>query len=150
MQEANGQVHMLKYRKGVFFVVFRKERKVKYLVLKRKLHWTGWEFCKGGVKGVEKELTTVKRELKEETGCNPVAIIPFNVRGKYKYKKKLADRPGVIGQSYHLFAVEVGRKKIRLGEEHSSYRWVDFKKAYRLLTYPDQRTCLVIVDKKFG
>jgi len=42
-----------KYRRGIFVVVYRRcdsndDESVEYLLLKRKLHWKGWEFCKAG------------------------------------------------------------------------------------------------------
>ena len=42
------------YRKSVFIVVYRKtEKGILYLILKRKLHWVGWEFPKGGIEPEE-------------------------------------------------------------------------------------------------
>ena len=39
-----------KYRKIVFIVTYAKLKdKIYYLILKRKLHWKGWEFVKGGI-----------------------------------------------------------------------------------------------------
>jgi hypothetical protein len=40
-----------KYRKAVFIVVYRRTKNIfnkqnKLLILKRKLHWAGWEFPK--------------------------------------------------------------------------------------------------------
>ena len=72
-----------KYRKAVFIVVYRKEKdKILYLILKRKLHWKGWEFPKGGTEKREKLVQTLERELKEETGQSAIKIIKFNLNGK--------------------------------------------------------------------
>jgi len=118
-----------KYRRAVFIVAYSKTKKnIKYLILKRKLHWKGWEFPKGGRNFLETRRKTVKREVKEETGLTPIKIKRFNVSGKFKYNKKFPDRKGFIGQSYSLYAVEIPRKKIKLDKlEHSDYKWVDFK-----------------------
>lgn len=141
------------YRKGVFIVVYRKNKnKIEYLVLQRKLHWKGWEFPKGGLKTWEKrkEEKAVLREIKEEVGgCKVIKIKDMKVKGKYKYNKKMYDRPW-IGQTYHLFAVEVECKKNKIKidkKEHSSYKWLDFEKAYKILTWPNQKRCLKIVNK---
>ena len=139
-----------KFRKGVFILTYRRGKgKAVYLLLKRKLHWIGWEFPKGGVEGKEIAKKTLVRELKEETGQKPIKIIRFNVRGKYKYSRRLIDRKGCIGQTYSLFAAEIKSKTIKLDKrEHSSYRWVNFKKAIELLRWPNQRKCLRIVNNK--
>ena len=58
-------------RKLVAAVIFHNG---KYLILKRKLHWKGWEFVKGNIdhEGYRK---AVLREIREETGLKKVRII---------------------------------------------------------------------------
>ena len=69
---------MKKYRKGIFVVVYSKTKnKIEYLILKRKLHWKGWEFPKGGKRIYETLQMAVKREVKEETGLKPLKIKSF-------------------------------------------------------------------------
>ncbi len=136
----------MRYRKGVFIVVYCKD---KYLILKRKLHWKGWEFPKGGVEKGEKILDTVKRELKEETGLDALNIKKFNFSGKYKYDKKYEDRKGLLGQTFEmLYAVEVKKAKIFIDKkEHSGFAWKNFDKALRKLTWENQKKCLKMVDE---
>lgn len=140
-----------KYRKGIFAVIYSfVKEKPYYLILKRKLHWKGWEFPKGGIKSSEKEKRAVTREIKEETGLNikEKNIKKFNVAGKYKYGKKLPDREGLIGQTYVLYCIETQKKRIKINKlEHSSYKWMNFKKAVKMLKWPNQRRCLKIVNK---
>lgn len=133
----------MKYRKGVFIVVFSKG---KYLILKRKLHWIGLEFPKGGCKAKENYIKCIKREIKEETGNKPISIISFNKSGKWKYKKTMPDRKNFLGQSWILFAAELANKKIKLSKEHSAYKWLNYKQAYSLLTYKNQKACLKLVN----
>ena len=110
------ETEIKKYRKAVFIVTYAKsENKIFYLLLKRKLHWVGWEFPKGGVEEKENPFEAVKRETKEETGLKPLKIKKFNVHGKYEYRRKIPDRNGIIGQSYSLYAIEVEKKKIKSG-----------------------------------
>jgi 8-oxo-dGTP pyrophosphatase MutT (NUDIX family) len=140
-----------KYRKAVFACTYYKNTKGKfeYLILKRKKHWIGWEFPKGKIEFFETKRMAVRREVKEETGLESLNIKKFNVKGLYKYKKKLDDRPDKIGQTYHLFAakVEKGNGKVKFDKiEHSGYKWLPFKEAYKKLTWPNQRKCLKIVD----
>ena len=140
---------MKKYRRGIFIVAYaRTKRGIEYLVLKRRLHWNGWEFPKGGIEKNENYIHVVKREVLEETGKKPLKIINLNVNGKYKYKKKLKDRPGIIGQSYKLYATEIKRENIKIDRfEHSGYKWLNFEKAVKKLTWKNQRESLKIVNK---
>jgi 8-oxo-dGTP pyrophosphatase MutT (NUDIX family) len=137
-----------KFRKAVFIVTYSKiKNKIYYLILKRKLHWKGWEFPKGGINFFETKKHAVKRELKEETGLSALKIKKFDVHGKYKYNKRYKDRPGIKGQNYTLFAVKTNKGKIKLDRlEHSDYKWLGFKKAQRLLTHKNQKKCLKAVN----
>ncbi|MFH1365406.1 MAG: NUDIX domain-containing protein [archaeon] len=140
----------MKIRKAVFIVTYAIAKgKIKYLILKRKLHWKGWEFPKGGVERFELKKSAVKRELKEELGLSPIKINSFSEKGIYKYNKEYADRKGFVGQSYKLYSAEVKfSKKIKLDKyEHSDYKWMDFNTTIKKLTWPNQRKCLKIVNK---
>lgn len=139
----------MKLRHAIFAVVYSvKDKKTEYLILKRKKHWIGWEFTKGGIDLFETRKMAVRREVKEETGLKILKIKRFHVGGLYKYKKKLDDRPGVVGQTYHLFAVEAKKGKVSLDKkEHSGFKWVNFKEAEKKLTWKDQKKCLKIVKE---
>jgi 8-oxo-dGTP pyrophosphatase MutT (NUDIX family) len=143
-----------KYRKAVFVVVYRKNKgKPEYLLLKRKLHWKGWEFCKGGADSGESLKKTAIREVKEESGLRAKNIKKHNKSGKYRYEKELADRPGIIGQKYVLFSAEVGMEKVKLDKkhkEHSSHKWMSFEKAVNKLKWPNQKACLRLVHKSLN
>ena len=139
-----------KYRRGIFIVTYRRKKdgEIEYLLLKRKLHWKGWEFCKGGCESGEKTKVCVLRELKEETGQKAISVSTYKKSGKYKYKTSIGGRPGIIGQNYNLFSAEIKDKKIKFDkEEHSGFKWVSFDKAIKMLTFTNQRICLRIVDK---
>ncbi len=139
---------MKKYRKAVFIVTYAIEKnKIYYLLLKRKLHWKGWEFPKGGLEKSEGIINAVKRELKEETGLNSLKIKKFDFSGKYKYDKKYPNRPEILGQSYSLYSAEVKKKEVKIDQrEHSNYKWLEFDKAVEKLTWPNQKKSLKIVD----
>lgn len=140
-----------KYRRAVFAVTYyiTPEGKIEYILLKRKKHWKGWEFPKGKVERFETKKTAAKREVKEETGLKVLKVKKFKEKGIYLYDKKLWDRPDKIGQTYHLFAIEVekGEGKLKLDPiEHNGYKWMDFKEAEKTLTWENQKKCLKIVD----
>ena len=138
-------------RPAVFIVVYAKTPKgIEYLLLKRKLHWKGWEFPKGKIEKGESKEQTARREAHEETGLKILKskIKRFNVSGKYLYRKKLADRLGYIGQTFQLFSAEVKKGKVKLDKkEHSSHIWLEFDKAIKKLRWENQRKCLRAVNK---
>jgi 8-oxo-dGTP pyrophosphatase MutT (NUDIX family) len=141
------------YRKGVFVVVYRinSAEKPEYLLLKRKLHWKGWEFPKGGVEKKETLFAAAKRECFEECGLKPLKIKKYNISGKYNYHKFLVDRPNFIGQTYSLFSAQVDNvsdKEIRVDKrEHSGFKWIFYEKAITRLSWPNQKKCLRIVNR---
>jgi 8-oxo-dGTP pyrophosphatase MutT (NUDIX family) len=143
-----------KYRKAVFVVVYRKTKnflgkeKIKYLILKRKKHWNGWEFPKGGVDRKETQIKSAKREVFEETGQEGFNTKEHNLSGKYKYPRRLKDRKSFIGQTFRLFSAEVKKKKCKIDQrEHSDYRWLLFQKAKRLVNFQNQKESLELVNK---
>jgi 8-oxo-dGTP pyrophosphatase MutT (NUDIX family) len=140
----------IKYRKAVFGVAYSKNKdgKIEYIILKRKKHWKGWEFPKGKIEKSETKINAARREVHEETGLKILKIKRFNEKGIYHYSKKLNDRPGLSGQTYSLFAVQVKKGKVKLDKiEHNGHKWVSFKEGYKKLTWPNQKRCLKIVDK---
>jgi len=138
----------MKYRKGVFIVTYRRVGdNIEYLILRRKLHWRGWEFPKGGVELFETKKMAVKREIKEETGLKILNLKKLNVSGKYEYEKMLKDRKGIVGQDFVLYAVEISGEKIIFDKkEHSSFKWLKFGEAKKRLTWSNQKSCLKIVN----
>ena len=143
-----GKIKKGKFRKAVFIVVYSKHNsRIRYLILKRKLHWKGWEFPKGGVKLAETKRMAVKREMKEETGLKILNMKKFNFSGKYKYDKKYPNRGRFTGQTFYLYAVKTRGKDARLDKlEHSDFKWVDFNEAMKKITWENQRKSLNIVN----
>lgn len=138
----------LRYRKAVFILPYAKTKKgTEYILLKRKLHWKGWEFAKGKIEEGEKKIHTAKRELKEETGHLAIKIKRFNYSGKYNYSRIFPDRPGFRGQTFSLYAAEIKKGKVKLDKkEHSGFRWVNFSEALKMLKWPNQKKSLKIVN----
>ena len=83
----------------------------------------------------------------EETGLKPLKLKKFNYAGKYLYKKKLADRKGLIGQTFSLYAAEVQNGKVKIDKkEHCGYKWFDFEKAGKKVRFANQKKSLRIVN----
>lgn len=138
-----------KWRKGVFMVVYRYVNgRPKFLIQKRKLHWDGYEFPKGGADISENEKDCVKREIAEETGLPILKLKNHRLKGKYLYDKELKDRPGVIGQTWELYSAEVGKGEVKLDPiEHSNYEWLSYRDARKKLTWDNQKESLDVVWK---
>jgi len=141
-----------KFRKGIFVVIYKidNNKSIDYLLLKRKLHWKGWEFSKGGIEKGETKMQTVKREVREESGINPVKgkIKKYNLKGKYFYDKNTIKDRCCEGQTYELFSAQIKKGKIKIDKkEHSDYKWVDFRKAIKMLKWKNQKRALWVVDK---
>jgi len=138
-----------KYRKGVFIVVYKIDKdEIKYFIEKRKLHWKGFEFPKGGVEKGEKLNEAAIRETTEETGLKIIEIKNHKLKGKYFYSKELKDRKGIIGQTWTLFSARVKPGRVKLdNHEHSGYLWLNYEKALGKLTYENQKECLKKVNE---
>jgi len=135
-----------KYRKGIFCVVYT-AKPVCYLLLHRKLHWSGWEFPKGGSLAREKTENTVKREIKEETGLKAIETRQFPINGSFIYDKKTQAERKFKGFRYVLFSCSVKKGKIRLDKkEHDDFKWCRYSQALKLLKWPNQKRCLKIVN----
>jgi 8-oxo-dGTP pyrophosphatase MutT (NUDIX family) len=138
------------YRTGVRLVIYKKFRsELLYLVLKRKLRWVGYELCKGGKLKNETDLQAVKRELREETALKPLKVINLNLKDKFVYPKKYQNifkRKGMISKVY---VVEVSEfEEVRLGKEHSLFKWMSYTGAKKVLTYSNQKKLVYAVNKK--
>ena len=128
-----------------------KENKIQYLVLKRKHHWKGWEFPKGGINLDEKMESAVRREVGEETGLTARKIRKFNFSGKYLYKKEFSDRTGIVGQTFSLYSAEVKKGKVKIDKkEHSEYNWLEFEKAIKKVRFNNQKKSLRIVNESLN
>jgi len=138
-----------KYRKGVTSIIYIKEKgKFYYLVVKRKLRWKGYGVVKGGILKSENYIYAVKRELREETGLKPIRIIDLKLKNKFDYPKKHQKVFKKKGFDSKCYAVQVAKKKIRLNHENSSYKFLSFEKAKKILTFKDEKELLEKADKK--
>jgi 8-oxo-dGTP pyrophosphatase MutT (NUDIX family) len=128
-------------RKIVGLVVFDGE---KFLLLHRKLNWSGWEFPKGHIEEGEEISAAIKRELFEETGLSKFSLIGHvdNVSHLDKVRKK---RTYVRNFLLHVSSnnkVSFEHQSIKKGErvlEHDAFRWCFPKEAVELLTHENMR-----------
>ncbi len=140
-----GKMPYKTYRKGVFCVVYSGE---KYLLLHRKLHWSGWEFPKGGLLANERYEHAVTREVKEETGLKVTNLKKFSFKGKFVYDKKTRHERKVKGFSYVLFGCGVRKARVKISKrEHDNFKWMGYSGALKSLKWKNQRNALKIVNR---
>ena len=122
---------------GVTGIIFDKVGKINYfLLLHRKLNWSGWEFVKGGIEFGEEPQEAVLREIGEETGLLDVELVR-KVAGPLEWYAK--DTKYV----YTVFLIKADKNEaIILAKdivEHDGYEWVDEQKVLPMLTHKDNR-----------
>ena len=128
----------------VGLVVFDGE---KFLLLHRVLHWSGWEFPKGGIKDSESIIEAIGRELFEET-----AIPKFEMVGKIDELDYFDDSRNLNShiQNYLIRVSSNNRisfenQSVKNGErviEHDDFKWCFPKEAVSLLKHKNMKDTL--------
>jgi len=129
-------------RRGIAAIVFfRKNKEKKYLLLRRKKNWKGWEWVKGGRKKGESELKCLKRELKEEVGTMKFKVMKTKFWHFFEYERPfIKDHYKYSGSKNRIYVVEVFSPVVKIDKrEHYSYGWLEKKQALKLIKWPDQR-----------
>ena len=116
--------------------------KLKFLTLKRsktKIYEHLWQGVAGKIEDGETASEAAIRELKEETGFTP-------------HKMFVADHVSSCYESYFdrinlvpVFGIEVRNENVILSEEHCTYEWLEFEKAYSRLTWNGQKKGLKVI-----
>lgn len=125
-------------------VIFRKERgKFFYLLLNYsaigKVEKSYWGFPKGHIEKGEKEIETIKREIKEETGIEDIKFVKdFKETEKYFFKFKGKNILKFV--TYYL--VETKTKEIKISFEHMGYKWLPYKETLKQLTFKNAKEIL--------
>ena len=126
------------------YVFMRKNDLIKFLILKRaktKIYEHLWQGVAGKIEKNEKPWETAVRELKEETGLQPVNI--FIADHLSSFYESYEDRINLVP----VFGIEVDVDKVELSHEHSKYKWVNYKKARKKLTWQGQKKGIKAVFK---
>lgn len=118
--------------KGVYLYAIFKRRDLKF-----------WQGISGGGEDKETPVEAAKREVFEEAkieksskfiALDSMTTIPIANVGNYKWKE------GVFVLPEHSFGVEVFSKDLKIGKEHSAYKWLSYEKAEQLLKYDSNKT----------
>jgi len=121
--------------KSIGAVIYRKtkEGEFKFLLL----HYPGtkkdyWGLVKGHTEKGEKEITTLKREIVEETGIKNLSILP-NFRKEIRYFFQLKEK--TIFKRVIFYLVKTGEIEVKISEEHIGYDWLNFEEAIKKITF---------------
>ena len=118
------------------YVYQQTDKGLKFLILKRnekKLYEHLWQGVAGKIDKAEEAWETAIRELKEETGLDPVKM--FVADHISQFYEKHGDRVNLVP----VFGIEVDSKNVILSDEHIEYKWVDFKEAFDTLVWNGQK-----------
>ena len=123
---------MTKIIKGVVAITFDKDKNFSFLILKKKGAWEGWQFVQGGIEEGESPEKAVVRELKEETNLDGTIAKKLDFKSEYWFNWE--------GERVHkfltFFLVKADRtKEIKISEEHSEYKWVDYETALKEIKF---------------
>jgi len=134
----------------LIFPFYKEKNCYLYAIFKRR-DLKFWQGISGGVENKETTLEAAKRELREETKIvnyskfiklNSMTTIPAVNFGKHRWGKNIYVVPEFS------FGVELISKNIKIGKEHSDYRWLLFEEASRLLKYDSNKTALWELNRR--
>ena len=112
-----------------------------------------WQFVAGGAEDKETPIEAAIRELSEETGINikeedlivldsKTTIPVVNVTGTYTWGEDVFVVPE------YAFAVDATNFQIKLSNEHTEFKWLEYNKAMDILTYDSNKSALWELNEK--
>ena len=117
--------------------VFRQtDGALRFLLLKRnkdKLYEPLWQGVAGKIEGNETASEAAIRELREETGLEPVRM--FVADHVSRFYESYQDRINLVP----VFGIEVDSVEVKLSKEHVDYKWVDIYEALDTLVWRGQK-----------
>ena len=118
------------------YVFNRKSKEIRFLLLKRaktKIYEHLWQGVAGKIEAGETSWEAAIRELKEETGFEPVRI--FVADHVSKFYEAHGDRVNLVP----VYGIEVDNEEVILSDEHCEFKWVDFNTAHQTLIWSGQK-----------
>lgn len=130
-------------------VIFRQDNnKIYYLLLhypsESRTQKNYWDLPKGHIEKGEKEIETVKREVREETGIKDLKFVEgFKEWIKYFFKAK----GKTVFKIVTFYLVQAKEKEIKISFEHIGYEWLPYDQAIERLTFDNAKEILERADK---
>ena len=129
-------------RKKVQAVIYKEEEgKKEYLILHRKLYWSGWELLKETMEQGESFEDTLRRGIQEEIG-----VLEIKIEKEKKVHIPFDTEQGIV----YVFLVKIDAKEkidITQEQEHDAHKWVTKAEALKLLTYENAKELLEELTK---
>lgn len=130
-------------------VLFRNQEGVREYLL---LHYPSghYDFPKGHMEKGETEEETLRRETREETSIDDIAVFPFRMSVKYFYaargsegeRRKREGRGTWIFKRVHYYPAETQTKDVTISYEHSGFVWKEYCEAEEMLTFDNAKRVL--------
>lgn len=96
-----------------------------------------WDLPKGHVEADESPITTMRRELFEETGIQNIDVVDgFAETTMYSYTYKGKEKTKQV----QWFLAETEEIDVHLSHEHRDYIWLDWESAFQLITHKETRS----------
>ena len=128
-EHSAGAVVFYQGPKGPEFLLLRYER--------NKRVW--WDYPKGKIEKGEKNIETMRREVKEETGLEKIKVIEgFKTWIKWFFRQE----GKTIFKIVDFYLVESPTKNIKLSREHTGYLWLPYEAALKRLTHKNAKMIL--------
>ena len=124
------------------YVFNRKNKEIRFLLLKRaktKIYEHLWQGVAGKIEAGETSWEAAIRELKEETGFEPVRM--FVADHVSKFYEAHGDRVNLVP----VFGIEVDDEEVILSDEHCEFKWVDYNTAHKTLIWSGQKDGIAAV-----
>ena len=124
------------------YVFNRKNKEIRFLLLKRaktKIYEHLWQGVAGKIEAGEAAWEAAIRELKEETGFEPVRIFVAD------HVSKFYEAHGDWVNMVPVFGIEVEDEEVILSDEHCEFKWVDFNTAHQTLIWSGQKDGIAAV-----
>lgn len=114
-----------------------------YLLLKRrsrKRYGHLWQGVAGKIEQGETAVEAVIREINEETGLKPIYL--FTADHVTSFYQSYNDRMNIVP----VFGAKVDSADVQISDEHSCYRWVNFKEGVKMLSWNQQKKAISIIN----
>lgn len=137
----------------VLVILYKKEKEEILYCVGLRSSKNIWQFVAGGAEDKETPIEAAIRELSEETGINikeedlivldsKTTIPVVNVTGTYTWGKDVFVIPE------YAFAVDATSFQIKLSNEHTEFKWLEYNKAMDILTYDSNKSALWELNEK--